>query len=138
MIERHQFINRMERLRGPRTDLGKIDARDSRARTLSVTLPICRRRFSDPIHSPQDEDGKPRYFPRSGHSINAGLQHYHLARCPFVSVSKPDISPDLRWRIPMKTMILAAVAAISLSVGTAYAQGVPADFQEPHYGAQGS
>lgn len=36
----------------------------------------------------------------------------------------------------MKTMILAAFAALSLSVGAAYAQGVPAGFQEPHYGAQ--
>ena len=35
----------------------------------------------------------------------------------------------------MKTMILAAVAALSLSVGSAYAQGVPAGYQEPHYGA---
>ena len=44
----------------------------------------------------------------------------------------------------MKTTILAAVAALSLSVGSAYAQGVPAgfadgsDYQEPHYGAQRS
>ena len=36
----------------------------------------------------------------------------------------------------MKTMILAVVAAMSLSVGAAYAQGVPGGFQEPHYGAQ--
>jgi hypothetical protein len=43
--------------------------------------------------------------------------------------------PANRWRIPMKTMILAAVAALSLSVGSAYAQGVPAGYQEPHYGA---
>jgi hypothetical protein len=51
--------------------------------------------------------------------------------------SKPDISPDWRWRIPMKTMILAAVAAIS--VGAAYAQGVPAGYQgAPHYGTQSS
>jgi hypothetical protein len=35
----------------------------------------------------------------------------------------------------MKTMILAAVAAISVGVGSAYAQGVPAGYQEPHYGA---
>ena len=35
----------------------------------------------------------------------------------------------------MKTMILAAVAALSLGVGAAYAQGVPAGYQEPHYGA---
>ena len=31
----------------------------------------------------------------------------------------------------MKTMILAAVAAISLGVGAAYAQGVPAGYQGP-------
>jgi hypothetical protein len=35
----------------------------------------------------------------------------------------------------MKTMILAAVAVASLGVGVAYAQGVPAGYQEPHYGA---
>jgi hypothetical protein len=38
----------------------------------------------------------------------------------------------------MKTMILAAVAALSLGVGSAYAAGgagVPAGYQEPHYGA---
>ena len=35
----------------------------------------------------------------------------------------------------MKTMILAAVATLSLGVGAAYAQGVPAGYQEPHYGA---
>jgi hypothetical protein len=50
--------------------------------------------------------------------------------------SKPDISADDRWRIPMKTMILAAVVALSLGVGAAYAQGVPAGYQGPHYGAQ--
>jgi hypothetical protein len=39
----------------------------------------------------------------------------------------------------MKTMILAAVAALGLSVGAAHAQGVPAGYQgAPHYGAQGS
>jgi hypothetical protein len=38
----------------------------------------------------------------------------------------------------MKTMILAAVATLSLAVGAAYAQGVPAggDFQAPIYGSQ--
>jgi hypothetical protein len=54
--------------------------------------------------------------------------------CP----SKPDISPDDRWRIPMKTMILAAVAAISLGVSAAYAQGAPAGYQPTHYGAHSS
>jgi hypothetical protein len=35
----------------------------------------------------------------------------------------------------MKTMILSAIAALILSVGAAYAQGVPAGFQgAPHYG----
>ena len=39
----------------------------------------------------------------------------------------------------MKTMILAAVAAMSLGVGAAYAQGVPAGYQvAPHYGAEHS
>jgi hypothetical protein len=37
----------------------------------------------------------------------------------------------------MKSMILAAFATLSLGVGAAYAQGVPAgSFQEPLYGAQ--
>ncbi len=38
----------------------------------------------------------------------------------------------------MKTMILATFAALSVSVGAAYAQGVPAggDFQPPAYGQQ--
>jgi hypothetical protein len=49
------------------------------------------------------------------------------------------ISPDKRKRIPMKTMILVAIAALSLGVGAAHAQGVPAGYQgAPHYGAQGS
>jgi hypothetical protein len=39
---------------------------------------------------------------------------------------------------PMKAMIVAAAAALSLTVGAAYAQGVPAggDFQAPVYGSQ--
>ena len=38
----------------------------------------------------------------------------------------------------MKTMILAAAAALSLGAGAAYAQGVPAggDFHAPVYGSQ--
>jgi hypothetical protein len=37
--------------------------------------------------------------------------------------SKPDILPDQRWRIPMKNLILAAFAALSLgaAVVPAYA-----------------
>jgi hypothetical protein len=38
----------------------------------------------------------------------------------------------------MKTMILATIAALSLGIGSAYAQGVPAGYQGPHYGAQAS
>ena len=39
----------------------------------------------------------------------------------------------------MKTMILAAVAALSLGIGAAYAQGVPAGYQgAPHYSPQSS
>jgi hypothetical protein len=36
----------------------------------------------------------------------------------------------------MKTMIVAAIATLSLSVGAAYAQGVPAGFQGSAYGSQ--
>ena len=36
----------------------------------------------------------------------------------------------------MKTIILAAFAALSLSAGVAYTQGVPAGFQAPAYGSQ--
>jgi hypothetical protein len=38
--------------------------------------------------------------------------------------SKPDISPGDRRKISMKTMILSAVAALSLDVRVAYAQGL--------------
>lgn len=37
----------------------------------------------------------------------------------------------------MKTTILAAVAVLGLGVGSAFAQGVPPGYHEPHYGAQG-
>ena len=36
----------------------------------------------------------------------------------------------------MKTMILAAVATLSLGVGGAFAQGAPAGWQPPAYGSQ--
>jgi hypothetical protein len=39
-------------------------------------------------------------------------------------------------RILMKTMILAAAAAMTLGVGAAYAQGAPAGYHEPAYGSQ--
>jgi hypothetical protein len=40
---------------------------------------------------------------------------------PTYRPSKPDISPDSieRWRIPMKNLILAAFAALSLSAAVA-------------------
>jgi hypothetical protein len=48
------------------------------------------------------------------------MQHYHLTRIgPLVGPSKPDIPPDQRWRIPMKNLILAAFAALSLSAAIA-------------------
>src|SRR5271165_4441079 len=34
---------------------------------------------------------------------------------PSNAPSKPDISPDQRWSIPMKNLILAAFAALSLT-----------------------
>jgi hypothetical protein len=33
---------------------------------------------------------------------------------PFIGSSKPDISPDAKWRVPMKNKILAAVAVLGL------------------------
>jgi hypothetical protein len=36
--------------------------------------------------------------------------------------SKPDISPDWIWRIPMKKLVLAALAALSVGAGVANAQ----------------
>jgi hypothetical protein len=48
------------------------------------------------------------------------MQHYHSTRTgPFTHPSKPDIPPDQRWRIPMKNLILAAFAALSLSAAIA-------------------
>jgi hypothetical protein len=38
----------------------------------------------------------------------------------------------------MKTMILATVATLSLGVGAAFAQGLPAGFHQPAYGSQAS
>jgi hypothetical protein len=59
-------------------------------------------------------------LPRWRHKSNAETLDYHLKRRNlFTAASKPDISPDQGWRIPMKTMILAAFAALSLSTGIA-------------------
>jgi hypothetical protein len=44
------------------------------------------------------------------------------ARTSICEPSKPDISPDWRWRIPMKTMILAALTVLCLGAGVANAQ----------------
>jgi hypothetical protein len=38
----------------------------------------------------------------------------------------------------VKAMILAAIAALSLGVGAAYAQSAPAGFQPPVYGPSAS
>ena len=56
------------------------------------------------------------FVPRPAHNSNAAMQHFHPRPIrPSNHPSKPDISPDERWRIPMKTMILAAFAALSLA-----------------------
>jgi hypothetical protein len=63
-------------------------------------------------------NGRP--FPRSAHKSNAAPQHYHLVPIgPFTHPSKPDISPDERWRVPMKKIILAAFAVLSLTAAVA-------------------
>jgi hypothetical protein len=56
------------------------------------------------------------------------MQHYHLAsRDQFGSPSKPDISPDQRWRIPMNILIRAAFAALSLATITPVANAATAN-----------
>jgi hypothetical protein len=57
---------------------------------------------------------------RAAHKSNTAMQHYHpFGGGPPLHLSKPDISPDQRWRIPMKNLILAAFAALSLSAAVA-------------------
>jgi hypothetical protein len=64
-------------------------------------------------------------FAHFAHKSNAEKPDY-LCRwtSPTKDPSKPDIPPDDRWRIPMKSLILAAFAALSLTtaiVPAAYA-----------------
>jgi hypothetical protein len=48
---------------------------------------------------------------------------------PNYTPSKPDIPPDWRWRVPMKNLFFAALAALSLGVATvpAFAHSTVAD-----------
>jgi hypothetical protein len=60
--------------------------------------------------------GENTAFPCWTHKFNTKILDYHPERRRLsTSPSKPDIPPDQRWRIPMKNMILAAFAALSLS-----------------------
>jgi hypothetical protein len=64
-------------------------------------------------------------FPRSEHKSNVLKHDYHMKGIgPFTPSSKPDISPDRTWRLPMKTIILAAFTALSLGIGMANAASV--------------
>jgi hypothetical protein len=59
-------------------------------------------------------------FHRLAHKSNAQKPDYHPGCIgPPTRPSKPDIPPDQRWRIPMKNLILAAFAALSLSAAIA-------------------
>jgi hypothetical protein len=59
-------------------------------------------------------------FHRPAHKSNTAMQHYHpIGIGPFVHPSKLNIPPDQRWRVPMKNLILAAFAALSLSAAIA-------------------
>jgi hypothetical protein len=71
---------------------------------------------------------EPATFPSSAHRSNAAPQHSDPVRNIHPKEDRSRTSrPTIRWRIPMKTMVLAAVAASSLSVGAAYAQGARAE-----------
>jgi hypothetical protein len=64
-------------------------------------------------------------FRRSEHKSNVVKHGYHWDGIgPFTRSSKPDISPDRTWRLPMKTIILAAFTALSLGIGVANATSV--------------
>lgn len=39
--------------------------------------------------------------------------------------SKPDIAPGAKWTMPMRTIILAAVTALSLGIGSSNAEPQP-------------
>jgi hypothetical protein len=56
----------------------------------------------------------------SAHRLDAAKQHYHSTDVAHLSLHRePDISPDFGWRIPMRNLILAAFAALSLTAGVA-------------------
>jgi hypothetical protein len=56
---------------------------------------------------------------------------------PVTGASKPGhLAPAIDWRIPMKTMILVALAVLSLGVGNAYAQGKPLSAHTGVYGSR--
>jgi hypothetical protein len=66
----------------------------------------------------------------------AALRHFHPILCPNVASIKPDIPPDWRWRVPMKTMILAALTVLSLG-GVANAQSFAHEMPPSwHHGAK--
>jgi hypothetical protein len=53
-----------------------------------------------------------------------------------VFVLEADITSGEDGKFSMKTVILVAFTALSLSAGVAYAQGIPPGFRAPAYGAQ--
>jgi len=55
---------------------------------------------------------------------------------PYVRQPKPIASTDDKWRVPMKTMIIAAFSVLSLGVSAASAQGLPASGVTPVYGSR--
>jgi hypothetical protein len=73
-----------------------------------------------------------RINPISKNQIIICAEWVHLPshRCLGISPLAVD------WRIPMKTMILVALAVVSLGVGNAYAQGKPLSAHTGVYGSQ--
>ena len=72
------------------------------------------------IRASADQRMACRGFQRSAHRSNAAMRYYHSANVgPSTAPSKPDISPDQRWGIPMKKMILAVFTALSLTAAIA-------------------
>jgi hypothetical protein len=77
-----------------------------------------------PDRSPKAARKQPSIH-RLTHRSNTRTPDYLLAVAGLSQrASARDISPGRKWRNPMKTMILAALAAISLGVGAANAQSL--------------
>jgi hypothetical protein len=80
----------------------------------------------------------PRHSPRPAHKSNASELHYHSVNLrPSSRASKPDISPDDRWRIPMKALVLAALIGLGAANGQASYHAPAYNYYQNNWTANG-